>query len=369
MSNSRHEEYWKNYTNLQFVKHNILKSYLGGWYPILSRWHGRIAYIDCHAGKGRHKSGEEGSPIIALRTLLEHHHRDRILKGTEVNFLFLEIDEENVEQLEENIEELQDEIGEFPNSVKLEIVCADYDEVINQILDDLEAEEQHMAPAFVFVDPFGFKLSMELMNRLLSFQRSELFINFMFRYVDMAMHNEAQEANMNSLFGCEDWKELSNIEDSEKRAEEVIKLYTERLQAEYTTWIRMIGEHRELKYVLIHASHAPKAKQLMKQAIWSTLLPSGEFTAYQSDNPYQGMLIEPEPDLSPLEDRVWEVCTGRQIYYEELLKEIELIETIYLESHLNKLLRQLRSDGIVKVSGYEGRFAFNKNPLFEFLFF
>lgn len=262
MSNSRHEEYWKNYTNLQFVKHNILKSYLGGWYPILSRWHGRIAYIDCHAGKGRHESGEEGSPIIALRTLLEHHHRDRIVEGTKVHFLFLEIDEENVEQLEENIEELQDEVGEFPNSVKVDIVCADYERVINQILDDLEAEEQQMAPAFVFVDPFSFKLSMELMNRLLSFQRSELFINFMFRYVDMAMHNEVQQANMNSLFGCEDWKELSNIENAEKRAEEVIKLYTERLQAEYTTWIRMIGEHRELKYVLIHAAHAQKAKKL-----------------------------------------------------------------------------------------------------------
>lgn len=176
------------------------------------------------------------------------------------------------------------------------------------------------------------------------------------------------KANMNSLFGCEDWKELSNIEDAEKRAEEVIKLYTERLQAEYTTWIRMIGEHRELKYVLIHASHAPKAKQLMKQAIWSTL-PSGEFTAYQSDNPYQGLLIKPEPDLSPLEDRVWEVCTGRQIYYEELLKEINLIETIYLEKHLNEILRRLKNEKIIDASGYERRFAFRENPLFEFPLF
>ena len=60
----------------------------GGWFPILGSWSGRVLYIDCHAGRGRHDAGQEGSPILALRVLLEHSHLNRILNDTEVNFIY-----------------------------------------------------------------------------------------------------------------------------------------------------------------------------------------------------------------------------------------------------------------------------------------
>jgi three-Cys-motif partner protein len=66
------KEYWESYNDLQRTKHSILRKYLGAWFPILTSWSGRVLYIDCHAGRGRHKTGEEGSPIIALNCLLNH---------------------------------------------------------------------------------------------------------------------------------------------------------------------------------------------------------------------------------------------------------------------------------------------------------
>ena len=44
-----------------------------------------------------------------------------------------------------------------------------------------------MAPAFIFVDPYGFKLPATLLQKLLSYPRVELFVNVIWRELDMAM--------------------------------------------------------------------------------------------------------------------------------------------------------------------------------------
>jgi len=54
--------YWDEYSNLQKVKHDLIREYLNGWFPKLGLWSGRIVYFDTHAGRGRHMSGQEGSP-------------------------------------------------------------------------------------------------------------------------------------------------------------------------------------------------------------------------------------------------------------------------------------------------------------------
>ena len=48
------------------AKHAILRRYLDAWIPIMSRYHGRVLYIDGFAGPGIYEHGEPGSPLIAL---------------------------------------------------------------------------------------------------------------------------------------------------------------------------------------------------------------------------------------------------------------------------------------------------------------
>jgi len=93
------ENYWANYDGLQLAKHAILKRYLGGWFPILTSAYKRVLYIDCHAGRGRHTTGQEGSPIIALKGLLGHKSIDNILKQANVNFVFFERNKHNYQIL------------------------------------------------------------------------------------------------------------------------------------------------------------------------------------------------------------------------------------------------------------------------------
>ena len=91
--------YWESYSNLQHVKHELIRRYLGGWFPKLGSWARRVIYVDTHAGRGRHARGELGSPLVALKTLLSHSHLDRLLRSSEFVFYFIERDERNLDSL------------------------------------------------------------------------------------------------------------------------------------------------------------------------------------------------------------------------------------------------------------------------------
>lgn len=358
-----HEEYWASYDGLQRAKHSILRSYLGAWFPILTSWSGRVLYIDCHAGRGRHKTGEEGSPIIALKCLLNHHFRDRILANAEVNFLFFENDRSNVESLEQEIHML----GKLPERVHHELICHDYEEELSKGLDSLEEKGSKLAPAFAFVDPFGFSISMDLLNRLLSFNACELFINLMYRFVNLAIHNPSQEGNaakMDNLFGTSEWRCLKCVQNPSKRLSETVALFVNQLNARYVTHMIMRGANNAVKYILVHAANHPTAREKMKGAIWS-VVPDGSFTAYERDNPEQLTLIGPEPDLKTLEKIIWEKFHGKRVRTKEI-EDFALNDTLYLRTHIRKVLRDYRNKKIATVTGYGDRFSFSRNPLFEF---
>ncbi len=100
---------------------------------ILTLWSGRIVYLDTHAGRGRHETGEAGSPIVALSTFLNHDYSSRILRTCEVWFYFIEIDEDNHRMLQEEISDL----GPVPQGVKIEISAGNGFEVMTEIIESL----------------------------------------------------------------------------------------------------------------------------------------------------------------------------------------------------------------------------------------
>ena len=361
------EKYWLEYNGLQAAKHQLLGKYLDGWFPILASFSGRVIYVDCHAGRGSHETGQKGSPILALQRLLTHRRRKEILNSTQVHFVFFENNPTNYEHLRMETNSL----GELPNNITVHTFQEDYEKLLRELIDGMNHHNQSIAPSFAFVDPFGFTLSMELLNDLLALPRCELFVNFMSRFVDLAIRqpvqasdlDSVQASNLDSLFGCPDWRNLASIEDYQERTHETMTLFSHQLKAKFVTHMNMIGANNVLKYVLLHATNHPKGRELMKESMWA-VVPDGSFKAFERDSPDQFVLIEPEPSFEPLKDLLWNNFVGRQVYMEEIYDW--LLRELYLKKHIHQVLKEYRNHGVVDFSNYEGRFSFNKNPLVSF---
>jgi three-Cys-motif partner protein len=213
-------EYWDEYTNLQQVKHDLIRCYLGGWFAKLGFWAGRVIYLDTHAGRGKYKSGHLGSPLVALDTLLNHRARDQLLMKSEFRFLFIERDADNLKRLKQELT-----ARHLPPNVYVDPHCGDAFAVIEQIV----RNTQGIAPAFVFVDPYGFKVPARTLRDLLSAGRIELFVNVIWRELDMAIKqalsgaSPGMAATLTEIFGGENWRNVT-ADDLDERADLAVRL-------------------------------------------------------------------------------------------------------------------------------------------------
>jgi len=248
------------------AKHEILRNYLNAWFPILSRWSGRIIYLDGFAGPGVYKDGEDGSPVIALQTALEHTLRDRF---QEIVFFFIEKDPKRAQIL---TEVLKKRFPDLPKNIKYEVQGAEFAPTLQNALDDLEKQGARLAPTFAFLDPFGFTgFPMELIGRFMSCAKCEVLITFMAgpirRFLD-----EWREPALNELFASQVWKKARDISDSDARLRFLLDLYERQLRdvggAEYVRSFAMIGSYNQVIYYLVYGTKHWKGLEVMKEAMW-----------------------------------------------------------------------------------------------------
>ena len=340
--------YWREYGPFQQVKHDLIRNYLGGWFPKLGTWAGRVLYVDTHAGRGRHRSGETGSPLVALYTLLNHPYRDQLLEKSEVRFLFIERDPANLRRLDEEL----DRIGDLPDRVHVDRSANDAYEVLPEIVHDLEATGRSMAPAFIFVDPYGFKVPGDLLGRLMAAGRVELFVNVIWRELDMAIRQQQPREHglaktLDAIFAGESWRRIDGVSVDE-RMQQVVELISKMVGAKWYTCIRMTSGGSAVRYLLLHLTNHDKGRDLMKECVWK-VVPDGGFEVMQRHDPKQPLLITPTPDLEPLEEWLVERLTQRPHTRNELKAAIR--SELWLPTHLTQLIRRLRANREIEIDG------------------
>jgi len=348
-------KYWSEYSNLQKTKHELIKHYLNGWLPKLGYWSGRVIYFDTHAGRGMHAGGQLGSPLVALKTLLEHRFRDELLTRSEVVFFFIERDESNLNLLRQEIQSL----GELPQRIVIKTLASDCFAVLSSLVASFEQRKMRLAPALLFVDPYGFKVPGEILKDLMKFQRVELLVNVIWRELDMAISQGSKPGmakTLNLVFDGNDWRERIASPDFDERADQAVDPLREKIGARWATFVRMLGENRATRYFLLHLTNHDDGRDLMKDCIWK-ICPEGGFYVRKSDNRSQQFLITPEPDLRPL--RVWVLSKLRHSpqRWQELIEQLR--PEIWRTPHLTSVLRELRQEGKI-VS--EGKFVPSSNP-------
>lgn len=353
-------DHWRDYGPFQQVKHELIRRYLEGWFPKLGFWSGRVVYLDTHAGRGSYAGDNPGSPLVALRTLLRHTARDRLLKNSEFQFVFLERDEENASSLREEVQRA----GEFPRGIAVDIECDDAFGVLRREVASLRSAGQQMVPAFLFVDPYGFSLPGDLLAEIMEFDRVELFVNVMWRELDMAIRQQpppghGQADLLDRLFCGDDWRDIGG-ESMVNRADAAAELLATQIGADWWTHVRMVPGGEAVRFFLLHLTNHEAGRDLMKECVWR-LCPDGSMNVRRSENPNQFFLVEPEPDLAPLAKWVLARLESGSVPMDSLREDLR--STVWLPKHLRQVeteMRELgrivRRDGLVSLANQKQLF-------------
>ena len=126
-----------------FVKHALLKRYIGAWFSILSTSYRRLVYIDGFAGPGEYEGGELGSPIVVLEAAIGNERLDS------PRFLFVEERKDRARHLDKVLKRYQ-----VPPSFEVKVEEDEFEAVLERELDGMERGGSD--PVFAFVDPFGY---------------------------------------------------------------------------------------------------------------------------------------------------------------------------------------------------------------------
>lgn len=331
------------------AKHEILRVYLGAWFPILGSKIPRIVYIDGFCGPGRYTGGEDGSPIIALKEAL----KQPVLGNSDVIFLFIDERSDRISHLETELSSLK-----IPGNFHIAPIVNEFENTLNRILDDLEQKGHQLAPTFAFIDPFGFKgAPFSLVQRLLKNPRTEIFVTLMVDSVNRFVEHPSpiDRQHIKDLLGASD-AEITHVLNSPDRVLAFRELYQEKLRkhARFVRFFEMRDSRNKVIYYLFFAGNHPLGHARMKEAFWKVDNQSG-FKFSDRTNPNQPVLFELDPS-NDLAAQLKKHFAGTTQISENIITHVEN-ETAYIESHAKKALGNLENNNeiIVDPSKIDGK--------------
>lgn len=308
------------------AKHRILKAYLDAWLPIMSTWAPRLLYIDGFAGPGRYLGGEEGSPIIAVNSVLR---REKPV-GCPVDFLFIEDDDDRIKHL-------RSEVGQLPltDLTRVRYRHGRFDAVLYEELTRLESSGPKPYPLFAFVDPFGWQIPFSSITRLMKNPQSEVFVNFMYEEINRFISHPNQSNAWDDLFGTIQWRDCAGLKRPADRFTCISQLYRAQLlhaaHANYVLSFEMRNLSNRPDYLLYFATQNQKGLGKMKEAMWQVDR-SGRFVFSDTEAGQGPRLIEDEPDFAQLRALITGRFAGSQVPIEEV-EQFVVEQTKFLATH------------------------------------
>jgi len=318
------------------AKHEILRRYLRAWFPIMSKWNGRILYIDGFAGPGAYSKDEPGSPLIAINAAKEH----TLKLDAELVFWFIEARKDRCEHLKELLSK-----EELPANIKYEVECSKFDESLTALFDALDEQGKRIAPTFAFIDPFGYSdTPFHVIERIMKNDKCEVLITFMSGFLNRFKSDSHKENAFDMLFGTTEWREIILDSSSGGKSDEkkFVYFYQNRLEsvAKYVRTFEMINRVNQPIYHLIFGTNSIKGLKEMKRAMWEVDR-TGMYRFSDMTDPHQITLFEPEPNYQELKKMIVNKFKGTTATIEEI-EEFVVIETPFRETHFKqKILKKM----------------------------
>ncbi len=318
------------------AKHEILRRYIQAWAPILSQGNfPHLVFVDGFAGPGRYSKGEEGSPIIAVKAVIE---QPRPIKA-KVDFHFIELDKRRSDHLSTEISALT-----LPSNVTTKIHGnRSFQDAFPEIWNSYGKIGRPRPPTFVFIDPFGFKIPFSYVAQVLRAQSCEVLITFMFEEINRFLSQGQLPDIFDDLFGCRDWREGINIKLPRERVKFLHDLYQRQLtQAAGASFVRSFALRNDrdaMDYFLFFATNNELGLRKMKEAMWR-VDEGGTYTFSDATDPNQSVLFSAEPDRPLLSRLIFNKFAGVETTPDKI-EQFVVRETPFRETHYKKVLQNL----------------------------
>lgn len=329
------------------AKHELLRTYLGAWFPIMARYNGRIVYYDAFAGPGEYSNGNPGSPLIALQTLLDHSSFDAFAE-TKFTFLFNEQDEGCAANLKRLVEELVAARNPWPANVTYQITNSTFIDLTTELLDQLDGNNRLLAPTFAFVDPVGVKATpMSVLQRLTDYPKGELLVYFAHETVLRFCGAGNIDQTLTDLFGNDEYKGAATL-SGPQRSQYIHDLYKQQLERvckfPYIQSFSMYDRRGKRLYDLYYCTRDLTGLDRMKQAMWK-MDPGGDF---RFEDRFAGMaIIFGVVDTDPLRIHLLEHFAGHAVTVEQVIDYV-IASTPYASNHVKRLtLAELQKQGLI----------------------
>ncbi len=349
------------------AKHAILRKYLDAWLPIMTRYNGRVLFVDGFAGPGEYIGGKNGSPIIAIKAVLEHK-ADIV---SQIAMLFVEKDKDRADFLEDKLATIT-----VPKNIVYKIQCCEFAESLSRLLDGLDAKGSKLAPAFVFIDPFGFTgIPFELIQRLMTNDKCEVLITFMYEEINRFIGDRKLWPGLEQTFGTDKWKHVIAEKDPVARNSALRRIYQEQLEQaagiKFVRSFKMKNRLNRIDYFLFFGTNNLTGLKKMKEAMWRTDR-SGAFQfSDATHNPDQAVLFEPSPNYNELKATLVRNFKGKIVSIEKIenyvLTQTPFRETHYKRKVLAEMEKASKPEISVTYTAKRRRGTFPKQCKVEFL--
>lgn len=337
------------------AKHVILHKYLHAWLPIIAHHNSRVLFFDGFAGPGIYAGGEEGSPVIAMRALIEHAHLAKIT--AEVHFVFFEADPKRAAKLAEVVEPYR---AKLPPNASCSVHHGSCSELLRELLDSLDANKRQLAPSLVFIDPFGVSdVPMTLVRRILATRSCEVMINFMISYAHRFIATKEFEPHLDAIFGTPTWRQGQAMAGPQRMAF-LRQLYLSELSradvsgsARYVRAFTMFDKVNKPIYDLVFATNHAVGIDRMKDAMWKVDAAGGERFSDATDPEQSTLLSAPDVHDSGLIHMLRTTCAGQTLRWRDVEERVRLSPFRVLKRPIQKAAKD-PTQGITIKSSSKG---------------
>lgn len=332
------------------AKHDIYRTYLAKWFPILlakkKKPFPSVTYVEGFAGPGIYVGGQPGSPILAIRALVNEVPPDRGV----AKFVFVDDDPRCIELLRQQLRSAFTARPRSLESMLVEIQCGTCANKLESSLDKLQAWDK---PIFAVFDSWGnVPVPYQLFQRLAANIATEVIVTFLPQHFVRFVSQMSDEVD-NVFGGDPGWRDILKMVDPDAKRRHLLTAYREMLGRagfDYLLDFELIDRRGQSMY-LIFATNHPLGVAKMKESLW-TVDPVFGVGFRDPRDVLQESLFEPDnAQLAPLGRLLASRLARTGRLRVEDLRTFALLGTIFRPEHVISALQVLKESGQLIVEG------------------